>query len=203
MRSREKEIYDELNSHYPDDISFLHADTPFAFLVTVMLSASSTDKRAQAASDTLFSMFPDEKALARANVDEVESIIHQVGLGHTKASNIVALSRIIDDLGYIPDSIPELTKLPGIGEKTASCYLAHILDKPAVIADIHFMRVASRLGLIDTDNRERATREIRRAFDEDMWTRLSMTINIHGRIICRPKPKCRECFLSNLCSYIA
>lgn len=201
MRSREKKIYDELNSHYPENISFLRADDPFVFLVTVMLSASSTDKRAQAASDRLFSIYKDRYAIALAEEDSVEEIIHDVGLARSKAKNIIKMAKMIVESGHIPEDMKGLCSLPGVGEKTASCYISTILGKPAVIADIHFVRVANRLDLIDTQDRNKAASEIRNSFPENMWTRLSMTINLHGRVICKPKPKCTECFLARLCSY--
>ena len=201
MRSREKKIYNELNSHYPKNISFLRADNPFVFLVTVMLSASSTDKRAQAASDRLFSIYKDRYAIALADEDGVEEIIHDVGLARSKAKNIIAMAKRVVELGYIPENMEGLCSLAGVGEKTASCYISTILGQPAVIADIHFVRVANRLELINTQDRNKAAAEIRNSFPDVMWTRLSMTINLHGRVICKPKPKCAECFLSQICSY--
>lgn len=203
MRSREKSIYDELNYHYPKEISFLEVKSPFIFLVTVMLSASSTDKRAQAASDRLFSIYKDEKALASADEDSLEALIHDVGLARSKARNIIAMSKKVVELGSIPSDMEGLCSLPGVGEKTASCYLSTILGEPAVIADIHFVRVAFRLGLTDTVDRNKAAAEIRKAFPSKYWTRLSMTVNLHGRLVCKPKPKCKECFLSSLCPFIS
>jgi len=166
-----------------------------------MLSASSTDKRAQAASDRLFSIYKDRYAIALADEDGVEEIIHDVGLARSKAKNIIAMAKRVVELGYIPEDMEGLCSLAGVGEKTASCYISTILGQPAVIADIHFVRVANRLGLIDTQDRNKAAAEIRNSFPAVMWTRLSMTINLHGRVICKPKPKCAECFLSQICSY--
>lgn len=201
MTSIEKEIFDRLNFNYPEEISFLPVKSPFAFLVTVMLSASSTDIRAEAASNRLFSRYEDENALCEADEDEVERIIHDVGLARSKARNIIGMSKEVVRLGGIPSDMKGLCKLPGVGEKTASCYISTILKEPAVIADIHFVRVAERLGLISSTGRNKAAKEIRENFPEKMWTRLSMTVNLHGRGICRPKPKCKECFLSSICAY--
>lgn len=198
MTSRDFLIFNELNLKYPKEISFLPVKSPFIFLVTVMLSASSTDVRASAASDRLFSSYPDEHALKDAAVEDIERIIHDVGLSWSKAKNIKGTAAIISEKG-LPSTMEELVSLPGVGEKTASCYLSTILNEPAVIADIHFVRVAQRLGFIDTKDRNAAARQVRERFDKDDWIRVSMTVNLHGRKVCRPKPKCSECFLSHLC----
>lgn len=201
MTSIGNQIFLELNSYYPEKISFLRYKTPFEFLVTVILSASSTDVRAQAAADRLFARYNDEYGLAKADVADVELLIRDVGLSKGKSKNIVSCANRIVELGYIPDNMQDLIKLDGVGEKTASCYLSEILGQPAVIADIHFVRVAMRLGLTDTDDRNKSAREIRDSFPPEMWTRLSMTVNLHGRVVCKPKPKCQECFLAHLCRY--
>ena len=93
----------------------------------------------------------------------------------------------------------ELVDLPGIGEKTAECYAEHVLGLPAVIADTHFVRVARRLGFTDTDDRAKAAREIRERFPSSQWSRMSMVVNLHGRTVCRPKPRCMECPVRTLC----
>ena len=201
MTSIEKQIFLKLNEKYPEKISFLSYNTPFEFLVTVMLSVASTDKRAQSAANRLFSIYKDETELANADEVEVERIIHEVGLSKSKAHNIVESAKKIVALGSIPETMEGLMAVDGVGEKTASCYLATILDQPAVIADIHFVRVAKRLGLTDTEDRNKSAKEIRDSFPPELWTRLSMTVNMHGRVVCKPKPKCKECFLSELCQY--
>ena len=198
MTSRDFLIFNKLNSFYPERISFLPVKSPFVFLVTVMLSASSTDVRASAAADRLFFSFPDEKALSEANVEEIEKIIHDVGLSWSKAKNIKLTAKKIAENG-LPTTMEELVALPGVGEKTASCYLATILGESVAIADTHFVRVAERLGFTTTKDRTIAARQIRERFDSEYWTRLSMTVNKHGREICKPKPKCSECFLSSIC----
>lgn len=201
MTSIENQIFLKLNEKYPEKISFLRYKTPFEFLVTVILSASSTDVRAQAAADRLFNKYKDEKGLANADVDDVELLIRDVGLSRNKSKSIVSSAKRVVELGKIPETMEELIKLDGVGEKTASCYLSEILGEPAVIADIHFVRVAERLGLTDTQDRTKSAREIKQKFPKEMWTRLSMTVNLHGRVVCKPKPKCDECFLSELCQF--
>ena len=172
--------------------------SPFRFLVTVMLSASTTDRQAEKAAENLFSSYPDAAAIADADEDDIEALIHSAGLSRSKARNIKRSAAYIRDHG-LPESEEELVRLPGVGEKTAACYLVSVLGRPGVIADTHFVRVARRLGLTDTDDRLRSAREIRERFDPSLWARMSMTVNLHGRTVCSPKPRCSECFLLGLC----
>ena len=154
---RDAQIVKMLDEHYPADISFIPVTEPFRFLVTVMLSASTTDRQALLAAERLFAAFPDEDAVAEASEEDIEALIHQAGLSHSKARNIKRSAEYIRQFG-IPETEDGLVKLPGVGEKTAACYLVSILNKPGVIADTHFVRVARRLGLTDTDDRARSAR---------------------------------------------
>ncbi len=198
MWSSRKKIFDELNFHYPENIEFLPSNDPYVFLVTVMLSGSSTDKMAIKSANRLFEENSTPEYVAALSEEEIEAKIHSSGLAKTKAHNIKALSKYISEHG-IPDTQDGLIRLPGIGEKSASCYIASILHQPAVIADTHFVRVAGRLGLISTQDRSKAVKEIKDYVPEEYWTRLSMTVNMHGRVVCKAKCDCTKCFLSYLC----
>ena len=194
----QKNIWKILDGHYPEKISFLPVVSPFRFLVTVMLSASTTDKQAAEAAEKLFSVYPDPQAIASADVSSIEALIHKAGLSKAKSKNIKAMSAIVAESG-IPETMKGLQKLPGVGEKTAACYVSEVLGKNAVIADTHFVRVAMRIGFTDTVDRAASAREIRERFDESLWTRISMVLNLHGRTCCKPKPLCTECPVSALC----
>ncbi|MBQ0072174.1 MAG: endonuclease III, partial [Spirochaetales bacterium] len=101
--------------------------------------------------------------------------------------------------GSIPETMEELVKLPGVGEKTAGCYLSAILGQPAVVVDTHFARTSQRLGITTHKDRGAIAEEIRERFPSDEWNRLSDAVNLLGRTYCRPKPKCSECFMHGLC----
>ena len=148
--------------------------------------------------DKVFGAYPDLHGIANAEREDIENLIHASGLFRAKAKNIQELSKIVDQYG-IPDTLEELVKLPGVGEKTASCYLQRVKGESAVVVDTHFERTAFRLGLTDTHDRAKACKEIKETIDEEYWNRLSDTVNSLGRIFCRPKPKCNECPLSELC----
>ena len=191
-------IFRIIDEYYPEDISFLPVISPFRFLVTVMLSASTTDRQAAAAAERLFSAYPSAEDIASASREDIKALIASAGLSEAKSRNIKQTSAIIARDG-IPETLEELVRLPGVGEKTAACYLVTILNKPGVIADTHFVRVARRLGFTDTEDRTKSAREIRERYPEDIWARLSMTLNLHGRTFCKAKPVCQGCPVSALC----
>ena len=166
--------------------------------MTVILSGSSTDKMAMISAGKLFGVFPDPKAISEAKREEIEDLIHSSGLFRAKAKNIQELSKIVVERG-IPDTLEELVKLPGVGEKTASCYLQKVKGESAVVIDTHFERTAFRLGLTHTHDRIKACKEIKDTIDKEYWNRVSDTVNNLGRKFCRPKPSCNQCPLSNLC----
>ena len=198
MESTPFEIISKLDMVFPKEIEFLPCTEPFRFLVTVILSGSSTDKMAMISAGKLFGVFPDPKAISEAKRGEIEDLIHSSGLFRAKAKNIQELSKIVVERG-IPDTLEELVKLPGVGEKTASCYLQKVKGESAVVVDTHFERTAFRLGLTHTHDRIKACKEIKDTIDKEYWNRVSDTVNNLGRKFCRPKPCCNQCPLSNLC----
>ena len=198
MESTVNIIWEKLEASYPDGIAFIEEDDPWRFLITVMLSASTTDRQAVKAAAALFAVYPDPQSVASADESSIESLIRPAGLSRTKAPRIRAVSAYIAEHG-LPSDSSELVDLPGIGEKTSECYAEHVLGLPAVIADTHFVRVARRLGFTDTDDRAKAAREIRERFPSSQWSRMSMVVNMHGRTVCRPKPRCMECPVRTLC----
>lgn len=200
MEKKSIEIYKKLDEAYPKEIEFIKRGDPFRFLCTVILSASSTDREAMRAEERLHSALPSAESIADAESSQVEELIKSAGLYKNKARSIKALAEVTLRDGRIPETVEELIKIPGIGVKTANCYLVDILDKPGVIVDTHFARVVHRLGLTSTDDRDKVYREIRKEFDPSMWSRLSMTANLHGRKYCKARsPLCSSCFLSSIC----
>lgn len=194
------EAFRILSRIYPQDISFLEGDDPFRFLASVLLSAQTRDDYVNAVTPVLWKEYPDAKSLAAADLTRLEEIVHPLGFFRTKARNLKALAAEVARLGSVPDTIEELVRLPGVGRKTANCYVNHILKKPAVIVDTHFSRVAHRLGYADGESPEEVEREIRAAFEPQDWSRLSMVLNLHGRLVCHArKPECGKCQVSGYC----
>ena len=198
MECTVNKIWSTLDSSSPRTISFLSEKDPWRYLLTVMLSASTTDRQAEKAAASLFALYPDPPSVASAPIPMIEELIRPAGLSRSKAPRLKAVSSYIAMHG-LPGSEEELMSLPGIGEKTAACYLDHVLGLPAVIADTHFVRVAKRLGFTDTVDRNKAAKEIRERFPSSVWSRMSMVLNLHGRTVCRPSPHCTECPVRGLC----
>lgn len=192
-----------LSDRYPEKITFLDSPDPFCFLIMVMLSAQTTDKRVMETTPALFARYPDALSLSLADQKDVEEIIRPLGFFRSKASNIIAASKRIEELGHIPETIDGLVKLPGVGRKTANCYIGHVLGKGAVIVDTHFGRVAYRLGYTESKDPAVVEADIKNTLDENEWYRCSMVLNAFGRDVCHSqKPDCGNCPVRDYCKRV-
>lgn len=138
-----------LEEVYPEAVCSLEYAHPYELLIATRLSAQCTDARVNIVTEELFKKYPTLSSLAEASVEEIEAIIKPCGLFHTKARDIVNLSRMLIEQygGELPDSLEELTKLPGVGRKTANLVMGDVFGKPAVVTDTHCIRISGRLGL--------------------------------------------------------
>ncbi len=168
-----------------------------------MLSAQSTDKRVNETTPALFARYPDPPALAAADPQDVEPIIHATGFFRVKARAIVTLSqRLVSEHGAeVPATMDALLTLPGVGRKTANVVLGHALGVPGLPVDRHVLRVAERIGLSHETTPEGVERDLCAALAPDDWTRLSDGLILHGRRVCRPRPRCSECEVADVCRY--
>ena len=202
-KSKATLIADTLDAHYPSEIQFLHFRNNFELLIAVILSAQTTDEQVMQVVPALFAKFPTPAKMAKAPIEELEKLIHATGFFHAKAKNIKAASQKLLELygGVVPCTIEELTKLPGVGRKTANVVVGTVFDKPAVIVDTHFKRVTYRLGLTKNTEPDKVEADIRKILPEEKQYRFSMTANLHGRVCCHArKPGCDVCILKDLCS---
>ena len=148
-KERAEAICRLLKNDYPEAICQLNADTPFQLLVATRLSAQCTDARVNLVTPALFEKYPSENELAEADITDVEGLIHSCGFYRAKAKDLVGMAKEIRDTynGILPDTIEELTKLPGVGRKTANLIVGDVYKKPAVVADTHVIRITNLLGL--------------------------------------------------------
>ena len=167
-KQRMQEIYTILDTLLPKDIQFLDQRDPFRFLISVILSAQTTDRIVNVVVKDLFAKYPDKQALSDAALEDVEAIIYPTGYYRNKAKNIVACAKALRDR-ELPDTMEELVKLPGVGRKTASCVLGDIYKKSAIIVD-NFSRVVNRLNWWTPRDPEKVEREI-----ASLWKRASTT----------------------------
>lgn len=192
-----------LKTAYPEAICSLTAENPLQLLIAVRLSAQCTDARVNLVTPALFARFPTLDSLADADPDEVGEYIRSCGLYKTKAKDIVAMCRMLRDeySGNIPDTVEELTKLPGVGRKTANLVCGDVYGKPAVVADTHCIRITGRLGLTDgTKDPYKVEMQLRKVLPPDESNDFCHRLVLFGRDTCSARsPKCEECPLSAVC----
>lgn len=198
-------ILSKMEAIFPDAKSELtNWETPFQFLVCIVLSAQTTDRGVNTVTSKLFKKYPTPNLLSKANIGDVEGIIKSVNYFRTKAKRIVDLSRMIveDFKGEIPDTVSELIKLPGVGEKTANVFLNDLYRRNEGIGvDTHVMRVAQRLGLTKHKDPEKVAIDLQKFFPRDDWWRVNTLFVLYGRYICKANMKSTKCVFRDICSY--
>ena len=176
--------------------------TLYELLVMVLLAARDSDKHINSLSAALFKTFPDMKSLSAADANVLQTLITGVTNYRNKTQWLLKLAQTIGDDKKIPLTIEELTKLPGIGRKTANVIMHEAKAKPeGVIVDLHVVRVAPRLGIADSTVPDKIEQQIMQAIPQKKWGETGMAFSFHGREICRPTPLCPECIVKNVCKY--
>ncbi|MDR0758676.1 MAG: endonuclease III [Treponema sp.] len=201
-KARLAEIMTILGPLYPDHKPLLDYTNPFQLLVATVLAAQCTDAAVNLITPVLFTRFPGPAALGEAPLAELETLIHSTGFFRTKARNIKELSRQLWDRhrGEVPQTMEELTALPGVGRKTAGVVLSTFFNVPAIIVDTHFSRVTRRLGLTESARSEGIERDIGAVTPKEQWTAVSQVLNRHGRFRCHArKPLCGACGVTLQC----
>jgi endonuclease III len=201
--SETRHILDKLEGQHPDADTELHHTSAFELLVATILSAQSTDQRVNLVTPALFKRYPNAKALAKATTAELEPQIHSTGFFRAKSKALVGMAQALvkDHAGEVPADMEALTKLPGVGRKTANVVLGHALGVPGLPVDRHVLRVANRIGIAESDKPEIVEQQLGAALPPERWTRTSDTLILHGRRICKPKPLCDRCAAQEDCDY--
>ena len=193
-----------LKKEYPDAICSLEYTDPLQLMIATRLAAQCTDARVNLVTPVLFSHFPDLDSFAAAKVEDVEKDIRSCGLYKTKARDIVAMCRMLkeDFGGVMPDTVEELTKLPGIGRKTANLVVGDVFHKPAVVVDTHCIRLTSRLGFHKLKDAVKIERILRDALPPEESNDFCHRLVLHGRAVCDArKPNCEICCMKSFCDY--
>ena len=168
-----------------------------------ILSAQCTDVRVNLVTPELFRLYPTPAAMAKATLPELEALIRTTGFFRNKAKSIQGAARrvVVDFGGRVPETLVELTTIPGAARKTASVVLGVCFGKAeGVVVDTHVFRIARRLGLARGDTPEKVERELMRILPQSRWIDFSHQIIHHGRQVCDArKPKCDRCNLEQLC----
>jgi endonuclease-3 len=191
-----------LATAYPDvQCPLAHRNT-FELLVAVILSAQCTDQAVNKVTPELFRRFPDAASLAHAAPGEIENIIRSLGLFRAKARSLRHCARqLLEEFnGQVPGTMEELTRLAGVGRKTANVVLGHAFGVPGIAVDTHCRRVANRLGFTRHQDPVKIEFDLRRLLPPEQWTAFSHRLILHGRRVCLARrPACERCVLNELC----
>ena len=197
-------ILDTLQKTYPYAVCALHHKSAWQLLIATILSAQCTDVRVNLVTPALFKAFPTPKAMSAASLPELEELIRTTGFFRNKAKSIQGAARIVSEEfhGKVPQTMPELLRIPGVARKTANVVLGtwfHIAD--GIVVDTHVLRIARRLALTRETAPEKVERDLMRLIPQSQWIDFTHRIISHGRQICiARKPRCAGCPLEPLCN---
>jgi endonuclease III len=186
------------------DLIDVQTGDPFKVLVATVLSARTKDETTAAASRRLFERVKNLDDLDKLTEGELSKLIFPVGFYKVKARHLKLLPAAIREQfnGEIPQDVDELTKLPGVGRKTANLVVAVAFKKPAVCVDVHVHRIMNRLGYINTKTPLETEMALRKIFPRKFWTTFNSYFVSFGQHTCSPvKPKCERCPIGKYCNY--
>jgi len=199
---RVKKIWPLLKKTYPDAKVALNFTNPLELLVATILSAQCTDVRVNIVTADLFKKYTSAADWANADVKEIEEDVKTTGFFRNKAKNIQgACAKVIADHGgQVPQTMEELTALPGVGRKTANVLLGNAFDIPGIVCDTHVIRLSRRLGLSENSDPVKLEFDLADIVPKKRWTLFSHLLVFHGRNICKArKPNCPECPIKAHC----
>ena len=205
MRTKEhiKEIISRLEVEYPLAECSLHYEKDYELLFATRLAAQCTDERVNRITPVLYARYPTLKAIAEADIFELEDIIRSCGFFHTKARDIIDCANALLDRfgGKVPDNMEDLTSLPGVGRKTANLVLGDVFGKPAVVVDTHCIRLSNRIGLVDNlKDPVKIETELRKILPPEKSSDFCHRLVLHGRAVCPArKPLCEKCCIRHVC----
>lgn len=210
MRTQEQinEIVRLLLAEYPEARCSLPYEKPHELLFAVRLAAQCTDERVNMVTPALYARFPTLEAFAEADVAEVEPYVHSCGFYRAKARDIVACARVLLEKhgGRVPDTMEELTALPGVGRKTANLILGDVYHIPgSTVVDTHCIRLTNRMGIVDDlKDPVKIETELRKVLPPEDSNDFCHCLVLHGRAVCDArKPLCERCCVRHLCQFFS
>ncbi len=192
-----------LDETYPHVGCELYYEKDYELVIAVMLSAQTSDNAVNAVTKTLFSRYDSLTKLAEAQLEDIEHIIHSIGLYKNKAKNVIGIAKtlLVDYQGKIPSDKMELQKLPGVGNKTAGVIRAEIFKIPDLPVDTHILRISKRLSLSkENDTPLEVEQKLKKIFPQSCWIKIHHQLIHFGRDICLARnPQCQRCKLQGFC----
>ncbi|MCG3199867.1 MAG: endonuclease III [Candidatus Omnitrophica bacterium] len=201
-KQRALEIVRLLADLYPDAKCALRHRNPFQLLIATILSAQCTDARVNEVTRTLFKKYPDPGSLAEASLEEIEEDIRPTGFFRNKAKNIQACCRALVEghRGSVPAGMEELTRLAGVGRKTANVILGNCFGIPGIVVDTHVQRLSQRLALTRNTTPEKIEMDLTALIPAEEQVNFCHRMIEHGRQVCAArKPLCSICGLERVC----
>ena len=203
-----KERYEAILSYFkeanPNPSTELTFTNPFETLVAVILSAQCTDKRVNMVTPALFKAYPTAQAMALATPEDLLQYIGSVSYPNSKARHLQAMAAMLVEEfgGIVPSTMEELTRLPGVGRKTANVIMGVVFHKAAIAVDTHVFRVANRTGLANGKTPLEVEKTLTRHIAEEDRYNAHHWLLLHGRYVCKAlKPDCLNCAIKQYCKY--
>ncbi len=205
-----RERYEAVIAYFSEAMPVAETELKYAnnyqLLVAVMLSAQCTDKRVNMVTPALFEVFPTPADMATATEEQVLAYVRSVSYPNSKARHLVATARQLCERfdGEVPQTLDELTSLPGVGRKTANVVMSVAFGQARMAVDTHVFRVSHRLGLVGPKAKTPLAVELElvKHLPEDVIPRAHHWLILHGRYVCKAlKPDCLACGLNRTCAY--
>ncbi|MFO0865737.1 MAG: endonuclease III [Gemmataceae bacterium] len=195
-------IVARLDQRYPDATCALIHRNALELLVATILSAQCTDARVNLVTPALFKKYPNAKAFAEAEKEDLERMIQSTGFFRNKAKSIQSACRDIVEKhgGEVPRTMEELTPLAGVGRKTANVILGNAFETPGITVDTHVGRLSRRMGMTKLSDPVKVEQDLMKLIAPTEWTNFSHRMIYHGRQVCHARnPNCEGCILIDLC----
>lgn len=201
---KRRAIFTLLKKNTPNPTTELIYHSSFELLISVILSAQTTDIAVNKVTKKLFNIANTPLLLSNLKVDKIEMLINAIGLYKNKAKNIKATSSILLEKfnGEVPSTREELESLPGVGRKTANVILNTLFKKPVIAVDTHIFRLANRINIAPAKTPLTVEKRLTKLIPNEFLNDAHHLLILHGRYVCKAiKPQCSECVINNLCEY--
>ena len=206
MKSKKEaaEILQILREYYPNATCSLDFETPFQIVIAVMLSAQCTDDRVNKTTPELFKKYGTPEKMSKADIKDLEKIIHPCGFYKHKSKNALECSKVLVEKynSIVPNNMEELTSLPGIGRKSANVIMLEAFNDPQGIAvDTHAKRISNKIGFSVETDPLKIEQDLLKQFKKEDWYDVNHLLVWHGRNTCVARnPKCNECPIKKYCN---
>ena len=196
-------IKNYLDEMFPNPKCELNYNKDYELLISTVLSAQTTDKKVNQATEVLYKKYNNLEALANADLEDIKTIIRPIGTYNKKSVFVKEIAKYLLDNydGKVPSEREKLESIPGVGRKTANLILSELFNYPAIVVDTHVSRVSKRLGIADViDDVSVIEKKLMDSYDKSLWCRLHLQLVLFGRYHCKAiKPECDHCKLKDIC----